>query len=575
MSININNNSDYSNYVISSVNYSAKLAPQQMAEIGLEYHRELINLETAESTVLEKPTVPTINFAGTVLRNPTCTITKRPMEESLAILRKIHEDIFENKFTLEVFDKAQKSYTWRPLQYSDITISGSCAFTIFYKMINTETGEEFTSNDVDIYLMVNAKSLRHCDNTHAFTKFFINFEVLDLKYQIIKQNSMVKTNVYGFYDFDICRGCLEFLDYNSVLYTMSHRMVQAIETGICFLGFHTSDVRVNKYSARGIGIVLITGTIIMKLEEYYNQGDIKPYSIRGINAVRAVHCNTCNLMHTGNKETISAFFFNCESCWNKMGIKVIKEPFNPETNTSRNVLWAGPKSNHYFVLENYESNENKRKLIHAVRTLKENKKSVKITLPQVNITSLMPNDRKNIIKILGINEKTFASGLYYRKQRKHTIRLLSDDAYLMDLNMIIKIAKKDIVYKTVFKHIDETAVFYCSIYIPEELITMLNPFIDALGKTSDVVIKQKNYMPVVSDGRYRSFVHSDANSNSGHVLTYETTLEVAKGTYGRPKQMPTMSRKFAAKMAWPVRPEDISDDEDNEKDEEDNEDDFE
>lgn len=563
MSININNNSDYSNYVISSVNYSAKLAPQQMAEMGLEYHRETINLETGESTVAEKPTVPTINFMGTVLRNPTCNITRRPMKESLAILNKIHEDIFDNKFTLEVFDKALKAYIWRPLQYSDIIISGSCAFTIFHKMINTETNEEFASNDVDIYLMVNAKSVRHCDNLHAFTKFFINFDVLDMKYQIIKQNSMVKTNVYGFYDFDICRGCLEFLDYNKVLYTMSHRMVQSIETGICFLGFHTSDVRVNKYSARGIGIVLVKGTIIMKLEEYYNQGDIKPYSIRGINAVRAVHCNTCNLMHTGNKESISAFFFNCESCWNKMGIKVIRERFDPETNHDDNILWAGPKADHYFILEN---DEHKRKLVHAVRTLKENKKSVKITLSQININSLMPNDRKNIIKILGINEKTFSSGLYYRRQRKHSVRLLSDDAYLRDLSLIIKVAKKDIVYKTVFKHVNETAIFYCCIYIPEELIHTLSPFTDALSNTSDVVIKQKNYMPVVSDGRYRSFIHSDANSHSGHILSYETTLEVSKGTYGRPKQIPMPSRKFAAKMAWPVRPVDISDDE--EEDEE-------
>lgn len=563
MSININNNQEYSEYIISSVNYSAKLAPQQMVEMGLEYHKETIDLVTGETSMTLPPKVPIFNFKGSILKEPSCKISRKPIEKSIETLKKIHEDIFDNKFTIEVFDKTLKEYVMRPLDYSDVIISGSCAFTIFYDLLNTETGEYFKSNDIDVYLLVNAKSIRHCEHVHAFTKFFINFDVDDHKYQIIKQNSRVKTNVYGFYDFDICRGCFEFINQETVLLTMSYRMLEAIKTGICFLGFHTSDVRVEKYSSRGLGIVRIEDTKILKLEEYYNQGDMKPYTIRGINAVRAVHCNTCKLMHTSNKENISAFFFNCEKCWNNMGIQIVRERFDPETNHNQNILWAGPKADHYFVLN---SDEYKHKLVHAVRTLKENVRSVKITLPQINIKSLMPNDRKNIIRVLGLSEKTFLSGLYYRKQRKHSIRMLSDDPYLKDIHLIIKAVKDAIVYKTCFKVIDETAVFYCSIYIPEQLCEALGPLIEIIRKTSDVVITQKNYMPVITDGRYRSFVHSDLNSASNYLMTYETTLDVVKGIYGRPKEIPKPTRKFAAKLAWPVRPEDVSDSEEDSED---------
>jgi len=285
-------------------------------------------------------------------------------------------------------------------------------------------------------------------------------------------------------------------------------MLSCMESGICVVGFHTTTVRIEKYVARGLGIVTLEGTKIISPEQYYNLGDIRAYSVRGLNAIRATQCNTCHKMHHGNTEFINILYHNCESCWNTMGVNIIRSKelvHLSQKDTSKSILDPGTKYTYYFEVSTSITESHMEILKRAAKSVKTHDQCYKVKLPLINITALSPYDRRKILAVLGLNESLFVSNKFFSRFKRNTVRLTKTDPILSDISLLIKLYLKGLIYKTSFKHIDNIATLQISIYIPKNPEDKTIEYIlGAITSVSRVTWCVKEMTPLITGFRYRT-----------------------------------------------------------------------
>jgi len=514
MSITITDNAQYSKILVDNVNKSIGHNVDYV-DVGLEYDQELICLNDSQVSKLSSVEPAKILYEAECISTAKCTITRKPLEESIAAIKKIQNDLFAGSFYVEIFDTKINKFILRKLEYTDIIISGSCMFTVFYDLVNTATGSKFVSNDIDTYLMINARAIQFNEKKTILNKVCYEFEIGTSKYQFIRQNAAIKTNVYGFYDFDICRGCFEFLNDNIVKVTKSKQMLNSISSGYCVLGLHTTTLRIAKYSDRGLGILKIKGTKVIDPTEYYNQTSSRPYTVNGLNAVRAIYCDCCKKVSRNDGTFVNIQFVRCKECLSGMGIEIVHKKYdecisNPEYKDSE-ILTPGPTFEHTFVLKPSVKPEDRKFLVDRARTVRSVEECYKIKLQTVNLSSLQPTTRGEIMKKLGIKaERLFTSGFYFMRSRKHRLSLSNTDPLLIGVYILIKLYEKDIIYKTSFKNVNENMVLDISLYIPKRATDATTEIIiDAVTKTTGVVCMTKPITPVFSGRRYKSFSKAD------------------------------------------------------------------
>lgn len=464
-------------------------------------------------------------YEGQFLSHPTITFT--PKNDCRDTLVEIYQTLFvDHRIEIDYFDKDQSKVIRRVISESDVVVSGSSLTTILYDVVNTATGEMMKSNDIDVYILPHVRKLYVNGKLIGGGFKQVNNIVVDGKnYQIISISAEVPKNVYGFYDFDICRGMIQFTNDGMAIITLSQMMMDCISSGYAVVGFHTIDARIKKYQDRGLGVFLIPGTKIVDTTRYY--GAIRGgnrYSIRGFNAVRSARCMMCGTHHLDNREKIHLYQGICKTCLAKEKFSLISvgdsELFNDNDNYSQNIVyddiitkdgtevWYSGKNGRYHLI--VPSGAAETRFGHMVYkyagVLKHPGKCHKVTFPIINVAKTSDATRKTILRYLGIDEVTFRTGRYTLSTRKYKLLFPMSDPMFYHYSSILERYQKHIIQKARAYH-DETTNELCikvSLYIPvnDELLNML---VGGISELSNCKYTCKPYTPFVTGNRYKLF----------------------------------------------------------------------
>ena len=525
MSFEIKNSLEYSEITIDNINYCGNFTDKKpRCNLGLDYHTQVYSFsqEKSISEAMIKKDVNDITYCGSMLYSPSVKINPRPVKDSIAVVKKVRDLILSGKIEIEVWNEEFKIYSYRKLTLNDVVISGSFVLTAFYDVTNTSTNKKLVSNDVDIYLMLRTKSLRiNNSDVLSFKTFFVNYEEDGQKYQIIRNDLKTETNVYGFYDTDVTRGCIRFINDDSFALVQSKQMIQSLHSGIMIVGFHSTIDRIKKYNERGFGIYVVSGTKLVDPETYYNMAGTGSYTIRGINAVRGCQCRECHLMHTCNKEGLNIFMNFCETCLNKMGVLVIREKHNPEDTSSEN--YPLTKGHNYYLKYSGNDKDVLSKLIYTTRSLKYSQKCFKARVATIDVNHIIPQDRKTLSKILRIDENALNNGSLSTRFKRYCLRISDSDPLLENFGLIIKQCINSLVYKITFKKVDERYLINLDLYIPytESNRIQLKSILDIITNVSLSTYKEKNHTPYVTGNKYKKLYE---NSKAEKLLP-KSTLE--------------------------------------------------
>lgn len=487
------------------------------------YPMTIWNGKTFEDT----PSFPRVVYEGSILNTPTISFV--PRDDYKDTLTEIYRTIFvDHDIRIDTF--VDKKLINRRITEDDIVISGSTLTTTFYDVTNTSTGAVMKSDDIDVYILPSIRRI-YIDGKMINNSFraINNISVGDKKYQFISISSCTPKNVYGFYDFDICRGMIQFLKDGLVRVTFSQMMTDCISSGYAIVGFHTTDVRVAKYQSRGLGVILIKDTRILTTEKYY--GAIRGgcgYNVRGFNAVRSAKCNACGIHHLDNREKIHIYQSVCKACLAKEGYTVITsgdtrifsddmEEIGRSSSSSiayeniiptegKEVWYSGKDGNYHLIVPKGASQtEFGHRLYKYCGVMKHPGRCHKVTFPIINVAKTGESTRKNILSYLGINETVFRTGTFGIYTRKYKLIFPPSDPIFDNYRVVIDKYSDSIIYKArLFMSEENDLSVKVNLYIPavDDLLCIL---VDAVSQMSDCRHVINEYTPFVTGRRYKKF----------------------------------------------------------------------
>lgn len=516
----ITSNVDYSDYICDCVNaQETTVLDNHVMKFNLLGDNVPLDLDVIE---VAEPL-----FGVSVTRsypNVSCV----PRDDFVDNAREIYEALFvTNHFDVEYFDGQNKIR--RPLSEDDIVISGSRLATLFYDITNTIDGTKMIANDVDVYILPKiSKIYMNGHPMNGYMKSLIDFTVDNVKYQFISFGAHGVKNTYGFYDFDVCRGSLTFDADGYATVKMSQMMVSCMITGWARVGFHTTEDRVAKYIARGFGVLLIPGTIVVTRDKYYGTiSNMGSYNIRGFNAVRSAHCSMCGKFHNDNREKLYLYQSICKKCFAAENF-IIKSvdtrtnniferepmtfnvlPYDLVIPTGYELLYAGKRSPyHIFAPLNRNEDGIMSRLPYIIGVLKRACVNHKIVLDVLNITRLEPHARKNIFDVIGMSEEKVLRRMVINKKY---IKLSHHDPVFDKVKTFIEFIKESAVYKARVYPLENSCrdgnkgdlCLKVSLYVPTT--DLLGAFIPTACSLANIQHKMKDYFPIVTNRRYKKF----------------------------------------------------------------------